>query len=256
MKYIGFYDISYFNDFTVGWFDPQFFVIRQFLYFALIMGAYFYIHHKSGTEHLFNYLLNFVMCFAFIPFAYDMLAFVQDITIQHFWQSTIWTFYVFVGLSTFFLATVLITDIFDKNRDLAIFTPRMATFLFGFNILWTYLYFCQFIIVLYGNVPIDTFTLSVRFNQPWLLYQALALILHFIIPALFLFSKKSKTKNNNILIASYSTLMACVLDFMCYFVPPFAKEGISIYEYTYFIVGFLFFIILFINSLQKTRDIS
>ncbi len=252
-EYVAFYDISYFNEFTVGWFNNQFYMLRQFIYLFFVLGSLYYIKYKTKPEVSFNYLLLFLLSFIFIPFSYDLLAFVQDITIQHFWQSTIWSFYTFINLATFFIAVMLITNALDRDKDITVYTPRLATFLFGFNILWSYLFFSQFIIIWYANIPSEAILYNIRFSQPWLLYQGLVVILHLFVPFFFLFSKQSKVRTNNILIASYSTLMAVVLDMMCYFVPAFSKVGIQIYEYTFFLASFILFVVLYLNTLYRTR---
>lgn len=252
--YVSFFQISYFNDFTRSWFNDTFYVIRQFGYLLLVCGSLYYIHYKDKPEYAFNYLLLFILSFVFIPYSYDLLAFVQDITIRHFWQSTIWTFYTFVNLLLMFVAVMLITNsLLDKNKEFADYTARMSGMLFGFNILWSYLFICQFLIVMYGNVPSITEGYNIRFEYSWLLYQALVMLLHLVLPFFLLFTRRSKTNSTNILMASYSTIMAIMLDFMCYFVPAFSKVGISFYEYLFFIVTFVVFAIIYINSLFKNN---
>lgn len=252
-RYINFYDASYFNDFTSNWFSNYFYFARQFTYLVLIIGSLYYIKHKQSPEVFFNYLLLFLLSFLFIPFSYDLLAFVQDITIQLFWQSTIWTFYLFINLLTFVFAILLITHLFietDKSDD---YLSSLSGQLFGFNIFWSYLFFCQFIIVWYANIPEESFLYNIRFTPPWLLYQLLVLLLHLFVPMIFLFTKKSKIRKNSILIASYSTVMAVVLDLMCYFIPSYSKYGITIFEYTFFIASFVVFVILFLSNLVSYK---
>ncbi len=255
-RYINFYGASYFNEFTTDWFSNYFYYARQFIYLALIFGSLYYIKLKKSPEVLFNYLLLFLLSFLFILFSYDLLAFVQDITIQEFWQSTIWTFYLFVSLLTLLFAVLLITHLFLKHEQSESYISSLATQLFGFNILWSYLFFSQLIIVYYANIPSESFLFNIRFTPPWLLYQGLALLLHLIIPSLFLFTKKSKTSKNSILVAGYSTIMAVAIDLMCYFIPAYSPYGITIFEYTFFIFSFGIFIVLFLAKLFKYKKIQ
>ncbi len=250
-KFIDLFSFSYFNDFVVGYYDTTYFVLRQLIFLGLVMGSLYYIRYKQSVDTMFNYLLMFVLSFAFIIYSYDILAFVQDLSIQYFWQSTIWAFYLFTSLLIFFLSIISITNVFDKDNIKSDFTYRISAFLFGLNIFWSYLFFSQYIIIYYGSNSLDILAQNVRFNQPWLLYQGLVLILHILVPFIFLFTKKSKTSVNNILIASYSTIMAIILDVFCYMLPIYSSKGIEIYEYTFFIITFLFFILLYLSSLQK-----
>ncbi len=255
-RYIAFYGASYFNQFTIDWFSEYFYYSRQFLYFILVISSLLYIKLKRSPEVLFNYLLLFFLSFLFILYSYDLLAYVQDITIREFWQSTIWVFYLFVSLLTLLYSVLLLTSYFLKSDNSDGYITNLATQLFGFNIFWSYLFFCQIIIVYYANIPSESFLFNIRFTPPWLLYQGLVMFLHLLIPSLFLFTKKSKKSKGNILIASYSTIMAVALDLMCYFIPAYSINGISIFEYTFFIFSFGGFLIIYLKKLSNYKKVQ
>lgn len=250
-QYVAYYQISYFNEFTQAWFNDTFYLSRQFGYLMLVMGTLYYIHFNNARDTMFKYLLMFLLSFVFLPYAYDLLAFVQDITIQHFWQSTIWVFYTFTNLLVMFFAVILITHQFVRRHDISLYGEKISGLLFGMNIFWAYLFVCQFLIVMYGNVPSLVEGYNIRFEYSWVLYQVIVLLLHLVLPFILLFTRKSKSRSTNVLMASYSTIMAVMLDFMCYFVPVISKVGISIYEYSFFAICFVFFVIIFTNTLFK-----
>lgn len=258
-RYIKFYSASYFNEFTVNWFSTNFYYARQFIYLTLIIGSLYYIKLKRQPEIFFNYLLMFLLSFLFILFSYDLLAFVQDVTIQEFWQSTIWTFYIFINLLTCLFSVILITQLFSKSEKTTEFSSNISSQLFGFNIFWSYLFFCQLLIIYYANIPSESYLYNIRFMPPWLLYQALVIFLHLVIPSIFLFTKRSRNSKTSVLIASYSTIMAVALDLMCYFIPTYSQFGITIFEYTFFIFSFVIFMIIFLQkyfSYKKAKIIA
>ncbi len=270
-RYINFYSASYFNEFTTDWFSTNFYYARQFIYLALIIGSLYYIKLKQVPEVYFNYLLLFLLSFLFILFSYDLLAFVQDVTIQEFWQSTIWTFYLFINLLTCLFAIIIIIQLFSKAENTSDFIKNISSQLFGFNIFWSYLFFCQLVIIYYANIPSESYLYNIRFMPPWILYQGLVIFLHLIIPAIFLFTKRGRSSRQSLLIASYSTIMAVALDLMCYFIPTYSQFGITIFEYTFFIFSFVIFMILFMhkylsykkaqiimndNNLQQTNSLN
>lgn len=255
-RYIAFYGASYFNQFTLNWFSEYFYYSRQLVYLVLVISSLYYIKLKRSPEVLFNYLFLFLLSFLFIIYSYDLLAYVQDITIREFWQSTIWVFYLFISLLTLLFSVLLLTSYFLKTDNSEGYISNLATQLFGFNIFWSYLFFCQIIIVYYANIPSESFLFNIRFTPPWLLYQGLVMLLHLLIPSIFLFTKKAKKSKGNILIASYSTIMAVALDVMCYFIPAYSINGISIFEYTFFIFSFGGFVIIYLNRLSKYKKVQ
>jgi hypothetical protein len=64
---------------------------------------------------------------------------------------------------------------------------------FAFSIFWMYLSFAQYIVIWYGDIPVETFFIMVRFwHPPWMLLSWLSVILIWVIPFLFLMGVRPK----------------------------------------------------------------
>jgi len=82
----------------------------------------------------------------------------------------------------------------------------LGKYLFAFSVFWTYLWFDQFMLIWYANVPEETVYFHTRLTQyPVLFY--LNIVLNFVLPFLVLMRNDTKRK--------YGTLMfiSCVLVF-------------------------------------------
>ena len=59
----------------------------------------------------------------------------------------------------------------------------LGKLIFGFCVLWTYLFWCQYLPIWYGNLPEETGFLAVRlFDEPWAAVSFSVLLLNFLLP--------------------------------------------------------------------------
>ena len=69
----------------------------------------------------------------------------------------------------------------------------LGKLIFGFCILWTYLFWCHYLPIWYGNLPEETgFLLTRLADQPWASISLIVLVLNFLIPFPVLLSKRIK----------------------------------------------------------------
>ena len=66
---------------------------------------------------------------------------------------------------------------------------------FGFCMLWADFFYCQFIVIWYGNIPEETsYIIQRTMTLPWSRLAWTVFILSFVIPFLILLNKQVKTK--------------------------------------------------------------
>jgi hypothetical protein len=68
----------------------------------------------------------------------------------------------------------------------------LGKFMFAFSIFWTYLWFAQFILIWYANIPEETIYYYKRWESPFKLHFFLNLILNFLVPFLVLMTRNNK----------------------------------------------------------------
>ncbi len=123
-------------------------------------------------------------------------------SIDAHWFSTMYSWYTFA--STFVSGVALITlfVIYFKNRGQLEFVTQehlqdLGKFMFAFSIFWTYLWFDQFMLIWYGNIPEETIYFKIRSQGPYRGLFFLNLVLNFLCP-LLIFMKKATKRNYTI----------------------------------------------------------
>jgi hypothetical protein len=117
-------------------------------------------------------------------------------SIDAHWFSTLYGWYVFSGMLASGTALLIIILFVVKKMGYMEHVNNehihdLAKYLFGFSIFWAYLWFSQYMLIWYANIPEETVYFYVRhkdFNS--ILY--LTLILNFVVPFFLLMARKSK----------------------------------------------------------------
>ncbi|HHM04821.1 MAG TPA: hypothetical protein ENJ19_03650 [Gammaproteobacteria bacterium] len=151
-----------------GWHNYTFLVARQIAGFLFIWWMYsLFIKYQALSEVDKSYAAQrrFRNIALLIPFAYvlyaSMVAWDFEMTQLAGWHSASYAFYHFQSNFHFFLAFFTLL-MFFLNRGEKLVKPiqphifnYMAQFMLAMTILWTYLYFTQYLIMWYGRLPSD-----------------------------------------------------------------------------------------------------
>lgn len=127
------------------------------------------------------------------------------------WYSTLFAWYASASLMVSMIALTIITLIILKIRGyFPLVTIEhlhdLGKYMFAFTIFWTYLWFSQFMLIWYANIPEETVYFNTRLHEyPVMFYLNIGL--NFALPFLVLLRNDTKRK--------YGTLLfiACVLVF-------------------------------------------
>lgn len=119
-------------------------------------------------------------------------------SIDSHWFSTMFGWYLFASWWVMGLAFIALMVVLLKEQGyLAIINANhihdIGKFIFGFSIFWTYIWFSQFMLIYYANIPEETIYFIERLttgNYSWLFF--LNLILNFLLPFLLLMTRDSK----------------------------------------------------------------
>lgn len=123
-------------------------------------------------------------------------------SIDAHWFSTMYSWYTFASTFVAGLALLTIFVIYFKNRGQLEFVTQehlqdLGKFLFAFSIFWTYLWFAQFMLIWYANIPEETIYFKVRLQGPYAGLFYLNLVVNFVAPIL-IFMKKATKRNYTI----------------------------------------------------------
>ena len=133
-------------------------------------------------------------------------------SIDPHWFSTMYSWYTFASTFVAGIALITIFVIYFKNRGQLEFVTQehlqdLGKFMFAFSIFWTYLWFAQFMLIWYANIPEETVYFKIRLQGPYEGLFYLNLVLNFLAPIL-IFMKKATKRNYTIV-----TFMCIVIIF-------------------------------------------
>ncbi|MEP6582676.1 MAG: quinol:cytochrome C oxidoreductase [Ginsengibacter sp.] len=123
-------------------------------------------------------------------------------SIDAHWFSTMYSWYTFASTFVSGVALMTIFVIYFKNRGQLEFVTKehlqdLGKFMFAFSIFWTYLWFDQFMLIWYGNIPEETIYFKIRSQGPYRGIFLLNLVINFLCP-LLIFMKKATKRNYTI----------------------------------------------------------
>lgn len=135
------------------------------------------------------------------------------------WYSTLFGWYNFASYGCAGFAFTILLTLFLKSRGyLAQVNENhihdLGKYLFAFSIFWTYLWFSQFMLQWYGNIPEDTKYWVNRFDVPLFKFTIFfSLVLNFLFPLLVILKKGDKRNFKIIGTAAVVIIFGHYLDF-------------------------------------------
>jgi hypothetical protein len=137
-------------------------------------------------------------------------------SIDAHWFSTLFGWYTFIGLFVSGMAMMCLFILYLKSRGYmehanANHLHDVGKFMFAFSIFWTYLWFSQFMLIWYANLPEEVAYYFVR----WEYYRTLwagNLIVNFIAPFLILMTRDAKRQRRILWIAGTIIIVGHWLD--------------------------------------------
>jgi len=245
------------------------FIARMVIYFALWFGFYMLFRKFSANEDLeggtkwhyksFKFAAGFLVIFAVTS---SMAPWDWVLSIDTHWFSTMFGWYVFASWFIAGLAFITLSAVLLKEAG---FLPQISTshlhdlgkFTFGFSIFWTYIWFSQFFLIWYSNIPEESVYFTYRFSE----YKGVLfvnLIVNFLLPFFVLMTHESKRQTIIIKVATVVILVGHWLDFYLMVMPGTVKGnyGFGLVEIGTFLTFGGVFVLMFVNTLAKTKMIA
>lgn len=158
-------------------------------------------------------------------------------SLQPSWFSTLFSWYVFSSSFVSGMALILLFVVYIKNAGYLTFVNKehmhdLGKFMFAFSIFWTYLWFAQYLLIWYGNIPKETAYYKIRQQGPYSFFYYANIILNFVLPILVLMTRPSKRNYFTIVFMAVLILFGHWVDFYLMIVPNVMKADwhLSWYE--------------------------
>lgn len=209
---------------------------------------------QSYFKKLFKFSAGFLVFFIVTE---SMMSWDWIMSFDPHWFSTLFGWYVFAGMMVCAITVIAMVTMYLKSKGYLEFVNDshihdLAKFMFGFSIFWTYLWFSQFMLIWYSNIPEEVTYFVTRIEDFKLLFFGMV-VMNFVFPLLILMNSDYKRVNLFVIMAGIVILVGHYIDVFVMVMP--ATVGQSWYIGLPEIGAVLFFLGLFLlvvfNALTK-----
>jgi hypothetical protein len=134
------------------------------------------------------------------------------------WFSTMFSWYTFASSFVSGMSMIMLWVLYLKGKGYLETVSEdhihdIGKFMFAFSVFWTYLWFSQFMLIWYANIPEETIYFQPRFHGPYRIFFWLNLILNFVSPILILMSRPAKRNYFIVSLVAVIILLGHWIDF-------------------------------------------
>lgn len=213
-----------------GFLNIPFFLIRAVLFLAG-WNIFRMLSRKNSlaldeTGDLTFYKKNFKLAAGYLVFfiiTESIMSWDWIMSIDTHWYSTLFGWYVFASFFVTGITIIALSTLYLKNNGYLEFVNTshihdLAKFMFGLSIFWTYLWFSQFMLMWYSNIPEEVTYFILRIEEYNLPFFGM-LALNFLLPILLLINTDFKRLSWIIVMAGICIIAGHYLDFFNMIMP-------------------------------------
>jgi hypothetical protein len=184
-------------------------------------------------------------------------------SIDAHWFSTMSSWYTFASTFVSGMSLIAIYVVYLKNQDYLEYVSEehlhdLGKFMFAFSVFWTYLWYSQFMLIWYANIPEETIYFKSRMQGPYRVIFFLNLIMNFVLPFLLLIRRGAKRNYTTMAVLAVLIIIGHWLDFYQMVMPGTLGEHYSLGWFEFGILAFFAGLIMFFvgRSLEKAPLLS
>jgi hypothetical protein len=209
---------------------PGFFA-RQIIFlgcYSILGAALSKISYREDLEGSLNsYKKSFKFSAIFLVifgFTTPIWSFDTVMSLEAHWFSTMFGWYNFAAMWVSGLCAITLIIILLKRAGYLAWVNEnhlhdMGKLIFGFSIFWTYVWFAQFMLIWYANIPEETVYFYKRWEPEYKPWFWLSIIINFVAPVLILMDRDAKRKENIMLFVCILLLAGHWLDYYIMIMP-------------------------------------
>ncbi len=186
-----------------SWLNKPWFLIRGLIFLGgwslyRYFSRKFSIAQDSANDNK-NFKKNFRISAGFLVFyiyTESMMSWDWIMSVDPHWFSTLFGWYVFASMFVSGITVIAMITIYLKSKGLLEFVNDshihdLAKFMFGISIFWTYLWFSQFMLIWYSNIPEEVTYFVTRIEDYKLPFFGMV-AMNFVFPLLLLMNSDYK----------------------------------------------------------------
>lgn len=243
----------------------------KFFYVMLIvlLGAYSYfglaLTKASVAEDteggMSNYDKSFKLACTFLVifgFTFPIFAFGVIMSLEAHWFSTMFGWYNLAAMHVSGLALIALVMIYLQKKGYMQWLHvdhmhSLGKLIFGFSIFWTYVWFAQFFLTWYANIPEESVYFYKRWEPEYKFWFWLNIVMNFLAPLLLLMSRDAKRVMNRMMWTCIILIAGHWLDYYLMIMPGTLEShrGFGIEEIGIFLGFAGLFTFLVLNALSK-----
>jgi hypothetical protein len=245
---------------------PIFFVARIVIFFGLWYMFFIWIKKEmmaedldADTKHWYKARTLSTIFLIIFAVSSSVAAWDWVMSIDTHWFSTMFGWYMFAswwvtGLAFITFVVVSLKDAGYLKVVNANHIHDLGKFVFAFSIFWTYIWFSQFLLIYYANIPEETVYFIERMTTApynWIFF--LNLILNFVLPFLLLMTRDAKRQMTMLKVVCPIVIVGHWFDFYNMVTPGVMKHegGIGFLEIGTAMIFMAAFLWVLNNSLTK-----
>lgn len=225
-----------------GWLNVPFFTVRSILYLAVWLGFTAAIVRHSRAQdvdgdirHTFrnrSFSAAFLVVFAF-TFTLGSMDWIMSL--EPHWFSTIFGIYNFSGLFLNGLATMAVIVILLRRWGplATVVTDAhlhdLGKLIFAFSTFWMYIWFSQYILIWYANIPEEVRYYTMRERGGWMVFTVVNVLFNWVIPFAVLLPIWSKRNEGVLLRICIILMVGHWIDLFWMIQPPFMAGGPEVF---------------------------
>ena len=247
-----------------------FFFIRLVLFLGLysLIGWLLvkYSENEDEIGGMSNYKKSFnVACVFLLVFGLTdpLFGFDAIMSLEARWYSTMFGWYNLAALWVSGLAVLTLTIVLLKEKGYFSWLTEdhmhnMGLYMFAFSIFWTYVWFCQFLLTYYANVPEEAVYFYKRWEPEFKPWFWLSIVINFAAPFLLLMARDYKRITSRLKWVAIIIILGHWRDYYMMIMPEtVGPKGRGFwYEEVGIFIGFAgLFTFLMLNALSKFKSL-
>lgn len=251
-----------------GYLNIPFFLIRSLLFLGGWCFYRYYVVKQSRLQdeaednmHYKNIFKSSVFFLLFFFVTESVMAWDWFMGLEPHWYSTLFAWYIFASMFVSGVTVIAMVLVYLKSKGLIEFVNDshlhdLAKYIFGLSIFWTYLWFGQFMLIWYANIPEEAAYFMTRIEHYNVVFFGM-LVLNFVFPFLILMNTDFKRKGWFVMIAGICVLIGHYMDVFQWVMPSTVGElwsfGIPEISSILFFLGLFIFVVF--NAIAKTPSL-